>query len=346
MGIDVSKRSLDACLLSADGKERHRKFANDAKGWKELLEWAKGMEDPSLVHFVMESTGAYSFGVAAFLSDAGLFVSVENPRFIKRWGEGMRHQNKTDRADARIVARYARAVSPAPWSLSDPDLREIELLLGRLSDLEKLERIELNRLENSSLPESISSSIRRSARAISEEAEAVREALERKLAALPQVKKMVEALAREPGVGELTALRLLGHFGWRADRFASAQQAAAAAGYNPVKRESGQWKGVTRISKCGPAELRGALHMAAVAAIQFNPVLKAFYERLLNKGMSKLAALTACARKLVMRLFGILKAHLRGETPTYAADKTRYTDLRGKQKTFPKTENGKPALTI
>jgi transposase len=344
MGIDVSKRSLDACLLEGESKERSRKFSNDAKGWNELLEWLGGIPAQG-VHFVMESTGAYSFGPASFLADKGLLVSLENPRFVKRWAEGTRHQNKTDRADARILARYARAVSPSPWSLSDPSLRELELLLGRIAELEKLERMELNRLENTSLPQSVASSIRRSASSLAGEAEAMREALEERLKTLPEVRTMVAALVKEPGVGELTALRLLAHFGWGTERFESAQQAAAAAGYNPVKRESGQWKGVTRISKCGPPELRGALHMAVVAAVQFNPVLKAFYERLLAKGMSKLAALTACARKLVMRLFGILKAHRRGETPAYAAEKSRFTDLRGKQKAFPKPEKKTEPLT-
>lgn len=345
MGIDVAKRSLDACLLDENGKERHRKFANDAKGWKELLEWL-GKTPRKSVHFVMESTGPYSFGIAAFLADEGLLVSVENPRFVKRWGEGTRHQNKTDRADARLIARYARAVSPAPWSLTEPDLREIELLLGRLADLEKLERMELNRLENASLPPVVADSVRRSARAIASEAEEVLRVLERKLAERPAVEGMVAALAREPGIGQLTALRLLAHFGWGAERFESAQQAAAAVGYNPVRRESGQWRGLTRISKCGPAELRGALHMAVVSAIQCNPELKAFYERLLAKGMAKLAALTACARKLVMRAYGILKAHLKGEAPRYAADKPRYTDLRGRQKPFPKEKKVASPLTI
>jgi len=156
----------------------------------------------------------------------------------------------------------------------------------------------------------------------------------------------VGALVREPGVGELTALRVLSHAGWDPAAFESAQQCAAAAGLNPVKSESGQWQGRTRISKRGPARLRGALHMAAAVAARHNPRVRAFYERLLERGLPKLAALTACARKLLMLCFGILKAHARGQDPVYSGTKARYTDLRGRLRTLHPSEKGAAPLTL
>lgn len=329
IGIDVSKKSLDATHLSLDGKARHRKFSNDPSGWREMLDWAKAGSDG---HWAMESTGAYSFGVASFLADAGLAVSMENPRYIKHWACGMRYQNKTDKADSRIIARYAQEVRPKLWTLADPLLREIHMLLDRLADLSKLESAERNRLENAALPESVHASVLRSIVGIQHERELVVQALEQKLESRPELKEAMSALVLEPGVGELTALRALDFMGWSTEGFQSAQQVAAAAGYNPVRRESGDSRGKTSISKQGPAEFRAAMHMAAVVAIRRNPRIQAFYERLLAKGMAKLAAVAACARKLIMILYGILKAHQRGNKPVYSAQKIRYCDLRGRQR--------------
>jgi transposase len=147
---------------------------------------------------------------------------------------------------------------------------------------------------------------------------------------------MVQALIREPGVGELTALRFLSHLNWDPSAFESAQQVAASVGYNPVKVESGTYKGRTTISKRGPGRLRAELYMATVVAVRFNPRIKAFYKRLLSKGLSKMAALTACSRKLCMVLYGILKAHLHGKMPIYGGEKLRYTNLHRQQRRFRK----------
>lgn len=347
VGVDVSKKSLDACRLeSEEGKTHFRRFANSLSGFRELLEWVRGLGALESVRFCLESTGAYSFGLASFLSDQGLYVSVENPRFVKHWGIAMRLQNKTDKADARLIARYARAVLPTPWVLADPELRELDQLLKRLSDLEELERKESNRLENLSLAGSARQSVLRMVEAFGTEKEEVLRAIEARLEQMPKVQEMKRAILGEPGVGELTALRILSHLGWGTESFQSAQQAAAAAGLNPVRCESGQMQGRTRISKHGPASLRGDLHMAAVVAAHYNPRVKAFYDRLLERGMAKLAAVTACARKLLMLCYGILKAHLNAKAPVYGAEKIRYTNLRGKQRLLHPKEKQTKALTI
>jgi hypothetical protein len=104
--------------------------------------------------------------------------------------------------------------------------------------------------------------------------------------------------------------------------------------------------GHTRISKHGDPAFRAELYMAVVVAITHNPRIKAFYERLLKKGMAKLAALTACARKLLMILYGILKAHIQGKEPVYSTVKLRYTDIRGRQKLLDYKKKKNKPLTV
>jgi len=100
VGIDVSKDTLDACLIRSGGKTKEAAFANDPKGHTALCAWADRHAKGAALHFCMEATGPYSEALATHLADAGRRVSVVNPTRIKyaglAWGRG----NKTDRADA------------------------------------------------------------------------------------------------------------------------------------------------------------------------------------------------------------------------------------------------------
>lgn len=332
VGIDVSKRHLDVCLLEGGGKVRSKQFSNDVAGFARLVAWCSFNASQERCHFCLESTGCYGYGVASHLCQTGCLVSVENARRIKHFAIGEGIQNKTDRTDAAAIALYCKKQAPKAWALADPQLRELDLLLKRLSDLEHAQRRESNRLEDQWLPASVKQSILDSIVSHHEHAEAVLDVIEQRLSQMPQHRAMIQALVKEPGVGERTAIRVLAHFEWGVGKFESAQQAAAAVGFNPVLVESGEHRGRTRISKHGPPGLRADLYMAAVVAAGWNNEVRSFCERLLSRGMPKLAAILACARKLLMRLFGILKAHLNDRQPTYGGEKRRYRDLRGRQR--------------
>ena len=346
VGIDVSKASLDVCVLKGDRPPIYRKFANKKAGFAELVAWCALTVPLAECHFCLESTGTYGLGIASYLSDAGHTVSVENPRFIKHFAIGKRIQNKTDKADSLAIARYCRENPLRTWSLGEPALRELDLLLKRLSDLGVILTMEQNRLECQYLPQSVQDSVSRSIKAIRDEIELITKLVEEKSAIQPKVQGMVRAAVKECGVGELTAYRVLAHMGWDPLNFQDAQQCAAAAGLNPVRCESGKMIGITRISKHGDSAFRSQLYMVAMTAIVHNPKIKAFYEKLLAKGKTKMSALIASARKLLMILYGILKAHLQGKEPIYSSHKLRYTDLRGNQRMI-ETKKKKPKpLTI
>ena len=114
-GIDVSKDTLDACLLLPGGKAKEHAFGNDPRGHAALLAWADRHAAGAAVHFCMEATGPYSEAPSVFLADAGRHVSVVNPTRVKYAGLARGRGNKTDRADALLVAEYAARERPPAW---------------------------------------------------------------------------------------------------------------------------------------------------------------------------------------------------------------------------------------
>ena len=113
LGIDVSKDKLDVLLL-LDGKVVSGQFANSAKGFKALKKWLKfhGIADVTELHVCMEATGVYSEGIATYLYEAGYAVSVVNPARVKNYGASKLRRNKTDKADARLIADFCLTQEP------------------------------------------------------------------------------------------------------------------------------------------------------------------------------------------------------------------------------------------
>jgi hypothetical protein len=104
VGIDVSKATLDVCLLTPDGRAREAAFGNDARGHAALVAWAGRRRGGRALHFCLEATGPYSEAPALALVDAGHLVSVVNPTRVKYAGLARGRGNKTDKADARLIA--------------------------------------------------------------------------------------------------------------------------------------------------------------------------------------------------------------------------------------------------
>ena len=119
VGIDVSKDTLDCCLLSPDGSSRQKGFANAPAGFAALVAWADRHAGGHPLHFGMEATGPYSEAPAEFLHAAGRLVSVVNPTRIRHAGLMRGRGNKTDRADAKLIAGYTAREVPAAWCPPD-----------------------------------------------------------------------------------------------------------------------------------------------------------------------------------------------------------------------------------
>lgn len=141
VGIDVSKDTLDACRLASDGTTRQRVFANAPAGFVALIAWVDRSAEGHSRHFGMEATGPSSHGLAVYLHAAGRRVSVVNPTRIRHAGLMRGRGNKTDAADARLIAEYTLRERPPAWCPPPPEVLDLQALTRRAADRALLETV-------------------------------------------------------------------------------------------------------------------------------------------------------------------------------------------------------------
>jgi transposase len=289
------------------GRVKQSAFANDTKGHAALLAWADRHAEGNAVHFCMGSTGSYSEAPATHLANAGRFVSVANPARVKYAGLARGRGNKTDRADARLIAEYAARQKPKAWQPPPPEVRELQALVRRIDDLVEMAAREKCRLASAALTKSARQSITRTVRLLEKEVARVREQADALVAARESLSADRALLESVSGIGRQMATTILAELP-AVERLPSAESATAYCGLSPREYQSGtSVKKRTRLSKAGNARLRKALFMPTQTAVRFTPVLKRFFERLVGAGKSPMQAIGACMRKLVMICYGVLK---------------------------------------
>lgn len=314
VGVDVSKGLLDVALEGPKLKGRcERQVNNDAGGFARLLRWVKERAgaDPEELVVAMEATGVYHEAAALALHEAGCRVLVANPKRVRDYASGIGLLNKTDRVDARALVRYGRerAGELKAWEPPAPEIRTLRALYARLQAVTIDLRRELNRQEQAQLsgqPEAVQASMRESIEHLREDCERLRKAIEDHFDQHPDLKNQRELLQSVPGVGPISADRLLCLF--LRHHFTNARQAAAFAGLVPRMHESGtSVRKRARLTLQGDASFKAVLYMAAVSSSRHNPQLREQYQALLKAGKAKMCALGALMRRLVHIAFGILK---------------------------------------
>jgi transposase len=297
-GIDVSKDWLDVAL----GSESLR-VANEAGAVSGLIERLQGL---GVERVVMEATGGYETQAASAIAGAGVRLAVVNPRQVRDFAKATGRLAKNDRIDAHVIAAFGHAIAPQIVRLPDEYARELQGLLLRRSQLVGMRVQESNRLAlmQGAMRQQIKSHIAWLDRAIDE----VNTDLTARLRQSPAWREKDELLQSLKGIGPITsgtlmvALPELGALDRRA--------IAALVGVAPFNRDSGAFRG-RRAIWGGRAHVRTILFMAAISAIRSNPVIKAFYERLIARGKPHKVAVIACMRKMLT----ILNAMVRSNTP-------------------------------
>ncbi len=303
LGIDISKAKFDVALLMND-KVKHKKFDNKTNGFSQFVEWLNSYKIQDL-HICMEATGIYGEALATFLCDAGYKVSVVNPAQIKGFARGELTRTKTDKADAKLIARFCRAMNPNPWQPQPPHIRELQALVRRLEALQDMHQQESNRLEGAS--SIIQASIETIKKKLAEEIKIVKEKIKDHIDRHPDLRDKKKLLETIPGVGESTISQVLAFMA--IDNFDSAKKLATFIGLSPKHHISGSSvMGRARLSKIGNSRLRKAFFMPALVAKRYNPILKVFSERLKSAGKSKMLIIGAVMRKLVHIIYGVLKS--------------------------------------
>jgi transposase len=310
VGIDVSKDTLDAALSLPNSRAVAGTFPDDSKGFAKLLKWARRLAPGTALHWCLEATGSYSTPVAEFLVEAGQRVSVVNPYRVRHAALAQGARNKTDKADAQLLADYCRKEQPPLWRMAAPEVRELTALVRHLDNLKQLEVQQTNRLAEASVSALVAQSLQTLITQTQAQIATVGAAIKTHIAGHPGLKADAALLESIPGVGSTLAAHLLAELP-DVTQFSSAQAAAAYAGLNPQEFRSGtSVHKRTRLSKRGNAHLRAALYMPAMSALRFNPSVMALAERLRTAGKAKMVILGAAMRKLLMLAFGVLKSRI------------------------------------
>jgi len=252
----------------------------------------------------MEATGGYEYLTVAKLSVQGLPIAVVNPRRIRDFAKAIGMTAKTDKIDAKVIAMYAANCQPIPQGRIDDDCRKLKTLTARRQQLLDMRIAENNRIEHS-IDKEICRSIEIVMKTINREIEKVDRQIQDHIDKMPRLKRKTEKLSSVPGIGDTTAAMLvselpeLGTFNRR--------QIAALVGVAPINRDSGTFRG-KRMTGGGRRSVRNRLFMPTLVAIRYNPVLKRYYQRLVDKeGKTKMVAIIAAMRKLLCIMSAMLK---------------------------------------
>ena len=306
LGIDVAKATLDVAWMNSNQKAFHQ-FENSLNGYKQLDTWVR-KQGGDHTHVCLEATGQYGDGVAAFMFQQGHAVSVVNPARIKYYGNSKLRRNKTDKADADLIAEYCERQKPALWSPPPASFKDLQALVRHLDDLQTTRLQETNRLNSGVPTPAVINSLHALVKFLDEQIVICKKDIQDLIDQFPVLKARQDLLVTIPGIGKLTAAKLLGEVRDILD-FESARQLAAYAGLTPRNFLSGtSIHKKCRISKTGNANLRKILYMPAISAKHWNPIVSRFCDRLDQNGLRPMEVIVAAMRKLLHIVYGILKS--------------------------------------
>ncbi|WP_344982385.1 transposase [Deinococcus rubellus] len=295
--MDVSKARLDVAVLPGG-----EVFAvdNTASGLTELLIRLSEAQ-PQLV--VLEATGGLEQAAMLALYDAGVPVTVLNPRQVRHFSRALGQHAKTDRMDAVLLARFAQTLQPQAQVPSDASQRALEALLARRRQVVDLLTMERNRLHSSRDPY-VQADLQDVIRYLEGRREQLDQALQQAVQCHPKFQATYTVLTSAPGVGPVMAFTLLAQLPELGSL--SRQKIAHLVGVAPLNRDSGKARGHRKIWG-GRAEVRQVLYMSAVSAVRWNPTLKTVFDQLIQKGKPTKVALVACMRKLLVYLNAMVR---------------------------------------
>jgi transposase len=296
VGVDMAKESFAVTVC-----ERPERWtaSNNGTGIADTVARLEPLH-PTLI--VIETTGGLERPLVTALAAAGLPVAVVNPARTRAYALSMGRLAKTDPIDADVIAHFAQAIKPDPQPQPSAADQELKDLLARRSQLIGMLSAEKNRLSGASEP--IRTRIAPHITWLEQEIHQLDEELDAKLSANTTSKQRAAQLQTVPGVGKAVARTLiigLPELG-QLDR----KKIAALVGVAPWNRDSGKFSG-KRFVCGGRSAVRTMLYMAALVGTRWNPVIKAFYERLIKAGKCKSAALTACLHKLLLILNAMVR---------------------------------------
>ena len=296
VGIDVCQKYLDVYIRPM---AKLFPVTNDDSGIQKLIKVLREIQ-PELI--VLEATGGMERNAAVTLTQVGFAVAVINPRQVRDFAKATGQIAKTDALDARILAHFAEAIRPQVREMSDESARQLQELVQRRRQISQMITAEKNRLRGKT--GLVQSDINEHIDWREKKLEEIEAQIQQAIALNRDWQEKVELLKTVPGVGQVVATTLVASLPELGEL--SHKPLSYLVGVAPLNRDSGKSRGKRRIWG-GRANVRRVLYMATLVAVRFNPVIKDFYQRLLDRGKLKKVALTASMHKLLILLNAMVK---------------------------------------
>jgi transposase len=306
VGIDVSKATLEVCILREDGQETYQQGANTPAGHEQLHTWLQQHTSQPLP-VCLEATGIYGDRLTHYLYQQHYRVSVVNPTPIKAFAAALMKRHKTDKSDAQVLAHYRAHLRPRLWQ--PPSLYRSQLHdLKRLADDLQTDRTRVkNRLEGIRPGSPARRYLEDQLAYLEKQLAQVQDDLQKQVNEDEDLRNQCRLLTSIVGLGPTSARQVLAELP-DLTHFRSADELVAYAGLCPHRQQSGSQLNRSWLSKQGSARLRKALYFPALTAKQHNPHLRRFAERLSQAGKAKRVVVAAVMRKLLVLIYAILKS--------------------------------------
>ena len=300
IGIDISKATLDVY----DG-EKSYKFDNSKDGFNQIKKLISKEEDLCLIY---EPTGVYYYPLVEYCQKHNIKSVIVGSKEARDYARSIKQRSKTDKIDAKVLYRYHTQVDKNKVTVPSLDTRIKKITQRRnvINQYQKAIASLKNLIEATSKDDhKLIGSLKKKIASLESEVLKLNKETEELITKNKSTKETLKNLQTIPGVGKKSALAILLEFMRYPD--ASSSKIAALMGLDPVLKESGIYRGKSRISKQGGKQLRTALYMPMLSAIKYNDRLKDFYERLVSKGKPKKLAIIAAMRKLVRIAYAVAK---------------------------------------
>jgi transposase len=293
VGIDVAKDKVDACIRALSLRWTS---PSTAEGRRKLI---AQLRKHKVSKAVMEASGGYERDWAKVLREAGIEVRIVDPKRVRSFARSAGRLAKNDAIDAEMIAWFAETFGEAPGQACDAARQELAQIVNARQGLLELQ-IQLQNKDEHSVPEVVQKMHARLLKKIALEVAKLEAAIAAMIKATAHFAELAGIIQSVPGLGEGTSASLIAAMPELGQ--VSNKAAAALLGVAPYDDDSGKRRGERQI-KGGRRKVRNLFYMACLgAATRHNPILKAFYRRLIAKGKEKKVALVACMRKLIVIL--------------------------------------------
>jgi transposase len=308
-GIDVAKDKVDVCIRSLSLR---RAFANTAEGRRELASWLRRQK---VGKAVMEASGGYEREWAKALRDARIEVRIVDPKRVRSFAQSAGRLAKNDTIDAEMIAWFAETFDEDRAQTYDVTREQLQQMVNARQALKDMQS-KLTSQDEHSVPASVQRIHARISKTIAVELVKIEAAITALIQATPRFAELAEIIESVPGLARTTSAALIAAMPELGQ--VNNKIVAALLGVAPYDDDSGRRRGERHI-KGGRRRTRNVFYMACLgAATQHNPVLKAFYDRLVAKGKLKKVALTACMRKLISILNIMIERRQKWDAKRYA----------------------------